>query len=128
MTLEDFRREMASYRLAADRHGALFKDTCVMIEKLRALYKRLASADKHLANQVFAEWALSDDDSIRFDALALINDLEIRAAVPALLDLARRLTSSNKPSAPFELQKVHRTIAHVTAQQVGSPPERSTCN
>lgn len=128
MTIEDFRREMASYRLAADHQGALSKDPYVTLEKLRALYKQLDSADKQMADQVFAEWALSENESIRFDALALIHDLEIRAAVPALLNLATRLTSSSAPSAPYELKKVHRTITHVAEQRVGPPPRGSACN
>jgi hypothetical protein len=43
--------------------------------------------------QVLAEWALSDDEATRFDALALIEDFKLAAALPALRKLAVRLGS-----------------------------------
>jgi hypothetical protein len=113
MKLKDFRREMASYRLAADQEGESFKDPYVTLEHLRTLYKKFDSAEKQMADQVFAEWALSEDEAIRFDALTLIDDFEIGAAVPALRELATRLTSSSASSAPYGLKKIQRIITQL---------------
>ena len=64
-----------------------------------------------MADQVLAEWALSDDEAVRFDALALIDEFKITNAAPALRKLKSRLASSSEPGAPYELQKVYRIIA-----------------
>ncbi len=46
-----------------------------------------------MADQVLAEWALSEDEKVRFDGLALIDDFPIATAIPALQKLAKRLAS-----------------------------------
>jgi hypothetical protein len=63
-----------------------------------------------MADQVLSEWAVSDDEGLRFDALALIDDLKVKAAGAALRALAGRLALSDAPSAPYELQKVDRIL------------------
>ncbi|MGD0182849.1 MAG: hypothetical protein ABSC15_23810 [Terriglobales bacterium] len=67
-----------------------------------------------MADQVLDEWVLSEDENVRFDALALIHDLKIATAMPSLRALATRLTSSTVPSAPYELKKVNRLIEEFT--------------
>ena len=63
-----------------------------------------------MADQVLAEWALSDDEALRFDALALIDDFKIANEIPVLQKLANRLASSSAPGALYELQKVDRIL------------------
>lgn len=115
MTLEEFRVEMASYRQRADDEAKALKDPYVTLEKLRALYLKFDDDERQMANQVLSEWTLSDDESLRFDALALIDDLKIDTAVPALQRLVKYLGSSTEPSAPYELKKVHRILAGLAA-------------
>jgi hypothetical protein len=110
MTLDEFRVEMASYRRSAD-DGAKSKDPYVTLEKLHALYQKFDDTERRMADQVLSEWVLSEDEGLRFDALALIDELKIDAAAPALHRLATRLASSVEVSAPYELKKVHRIIA-----------------
>jgi hypothetical protein len=111
MTLEEFRMEMESYRRSADSDAKLLKDPYITLERLRDVYMKFDDLERRMADQVFSEWALSEDEGLRFDALALINELKIEAAVPALLALAARLASSAEISAPYELKKVHRILA-----------------
>jgi len=110
-TIDNFRLEMAAYRQSADENGKSLKDPLIALERLRALYGRFDGVERKMAGQVFAEWALSEDESVRFDALALINDLKVSEAIPALETLATRLASELTPTATFELKKVHRIIA-----------------
>ena len=114
MTLEEFRVEMASYRQRANDEANALKDPYIALEKLRALYVKFDDADRRMADEVLSEWALSEDESLRFDALALIDDLKIGTALPALQGLAKRLASSAEPGAPYELKKVHRILAGLT--------------
>jgi hypothetical protein len=114
MNLDEFRREMASYRRDLNDESAAFKDPWIALDGLRSLYAGLEPRERRMADQVLDEWVLSEDENVRFDALALIHDLKIATAMPSLRALATRLTSSTVPSAPYELKKVNRLIEEFT--------------
>ena len=115
MTSEELRAEMVSYRQHLDDEAKALKDPFATLEKLRALYLKFGDAERRMADQVLSEWALSADESLRFDALALIDALTIETAVPALQRLAKHLGSSAEPSAPYELKKVLRILSGLIA-------------
>jgi hypothetical protein len=118
MNLDKFRLEMAAYRQSVDEEAKSLKDSYGALERLCALYRKFDDAERLMADEVLGEWVLSDDEGIRFDAIALIDKLEIRTAIPMLHKLAVRLASgaaSAVPSAPYELKKVHRVIARLDA-------------
>ena len=106
MTLEEFRREMESYARDAEKEAETRRDPYMALDRLRSLYESVEAEERGLADQVLAEWALSEDETVRYDALALITDFKIQTAVPALRTLAQRLASSSKPGAPYEIKKV----------------------
>lgn len=110
MTLDEFRHRMESFRREVDEEAMQLKDSYRAIERLHALYKSLDHQERAMADRVLAEWALSDDENLRFDALALIDDFRIAAALPALQELAVRLSESRVPGAPYELRKVARIV------------------
>ena len=114
MKLKEFRRHMESYRRASDEEAASLKDSYVALDRLHSLYRKFDADERTMADQVLAEWALSEDENLRFDALALIEDFKIAGVVPTLQLLAIRLTSSSAPGAPYELKKVHRIIRNLT--------------
>jgi hypothetical protein len=87
-SIDDFRLEMTAYRRSAEEDSKSRKDPFVAIDRLRALYGQFDGAERKMADQILAEWALSDDESTRFDALALIGDLKVSEAIPALETLA----------------------------------------
>ena len=110
MNFEEFGEAMSSYRQSANDEGVRMRDPYLALERLRALYEKFDVSERAMADQVLAGWALSNDEGLRFDALALIDDLEIRTALDALRELSRRLRSSKAVSAPFEIKKVRRII------------------
>jgi hypothetical protein len=110
MNLDEFRQQLESYRRAVDEEAASMKDSCVALDQLHALYRKFDSEEQKMADQVLAEWALSDDEKLRFDALALIDELKVASTVQAFRQLANRLASSDAPAAPYELKKVNRII------------------
>lgn len=114
MTLDEFREHMASYRLAVDAEGASFKDSQWALEKLDELYRKFDAAEREMADQVLTEWALSEDENVRFDAQSLIADFKIAKAVAALEQLATRLRFDTSPGAPHEKKKVERILAELT--------------
>jgi hypothetical protein len=110
MTLEEFRIEMESYRRNAESDARSLKDSYLALDRLHNLYEKLNSEERAMANEVLQEWAVSDDEHVRFDALAIIDNFKITAAAPALKALADRLVSSNAVGASFELHKVDRIL------------------
>ena len=118
MKLDAFRRTMESYRRAVDEEAKSLKDSYVALDKLHALYRRFDLEERAMADQVMAEWALSDNEGVRFDALALIDDFNIPAATSALRTLVGRLELSTAPGAPYELQKVNRILQKLANMHV----------
>jgi hypothetical protein len=117
MNLYEFRQEMESYRRSVDEEARALKHSYLALEKLHALYRRFDAVERRMADQVLAEWALSDDEGLRFDALALIDDFKVTTAAAALQLLAGRLALSTAPGAPYELERVDRIL-----EDLGSRP------
>jgi hypothetical protein len=115
MTYEEFRQQMESYRREADADASARKDSQLVLDRLHALYRKFDTSEQTMANRVLAEWALSDDEGMRFDALALIDEFKIRQAIPALNELAQRLGESKAPGAPYELEKTKRIVADLSS-------------
>jgi hypothetical protein len=99
----------------------------VMIER----YRLLSEEERVVVDQLLCEQLASDDETVRFDALALIHEFRITAALPALRTLADWLEAQNSPGAPYEWAKVNRIIGRVTSPRAeskgkavppGSPP------
>jgi hypothetical protein len=116
MNIDEFRKEMWAYRQSADRDANALKESNLAWEWLRDLYRKFDAEERKLADQVLAEWALSDDESLRYDALVLIGDFRIASALPALRELAARLRLSKAPGAPYELRKVDSVFRDLSGQ------------
>lgn len=114
MNLDEFRKEMWKYREAADREANALKESNLAWKWLRNLYRKFDAEERKLADQILAEWALSDDENVRYDALVLIADFRIMTAMSALHELAGRLRHSKAPGAPSELRKVDRILGDLT--------------
>jgi hypothetical protein len=87
------------------------KDSQQATFALVAEIRGLAPEDRELAEEVIGEWVLSADESKRFDALAVVDELAIRSAIPRLRELESRLAKMSGPGAPFEAKKVQRILA-----------------
>jgi hypothetical protein len=90
------------------------KDTQFAAIELSRRYAELPDGEKSTVDRVISEWLASDDASLRFDALLLVDDHRIASAIPALRRLADRLEGSSKPSAPYEWAKVNRILARLS--------------
>jgi hypothetical protein len=87
------------------------KDSQAVLERLRAVYRSLDPGERPHAQSVLVEWTLADDETLRFDALMLIDEFAIVAAAPALTTLTTRLATSQAVGANYELNKVNRILA-----------------
>jgi|SRR5215218_7581353 len=113
MTLDEFRREMEAYRQDVVRQAIKLRDGHHAIDRMRALYRQFDAAERLMADQVLAEWSLSDDENMRSYGEALIDDFRIVTARKALESLAERLASSGDVGAPYEIEKVNRIIENL---------------
>ena len=113
MTLDEFRHEMEAYRQAVNEEASEFKYPYLAVERLFALYHKFDAEERRMADQVLAEWVVSEDPDMRFDAQALIRKFKIVRATPALQQLAKRLASSRAVGARDELEIVDRIIGDV---------------
>jgi len=52
----------------------------IAVDRLPALYETSDKGEKQLADQIIREWALSEDEGVRFGAIALIRSLKLRTA------------------------------------------------
>lgn len=71
-----------------------------------------------MANEVLIGWTQSDDAKRRFDALTLIDEFSIVAALPALRELAQEFEDSTETAAPYDWAKVNRIIGRLTGRSV----------
>jgi len=111
--MDEFRQEMEAFRKEADDEARRRKDSYSALDKLHSLYRNLDAREREMADQVIADWALSEDEGKRFDALALIDTFSIATAGATLQKLANRLAVSGAPSAPYELEKVVRIVSRL---------------
>jgi len=108
MTLEEFRDEMNAYWQSAAKEAESLKDPYITLERVRALYGKFDADERRLADQVIAEWTVGGADGRRWDALALIDELKIVSAAPALRELASRLVRGTEPAAAHWAERATR--------------------
>ena len=100
---EEFWRKVdRDYKDAKDSQGAL----SALFER----YRHLQPDERSAIDELLGEKLASSEENVRFDALALVGEFNIRSAAPQLRSLAARLTTERKPGAPFELAKVTRIL------------------
>ena len=97
----------------ADTNAAALaaKDSQRATFALIAEMREVAPEARGYADEVIGEWVLSADERKRFDALAVVSELAIRSAIPALRQLKERLAGESGPGAPLEAEKVDRVLA-----------------
>jgi hypothetical protein len=114
MTIEEMRKELGTYRDSVTTEAQNLKEPEMAHEKLHQALESLDDIELKLAFEVITEWVLSDRDGVRFDALALVDDLHITQAVTSLRQLAQRLEHSKDPGAPYEIQKIQRILGRLS--------------
>ncbi len=119
MSANDVRSRVEAAWAIIDREADARKDSHGAVFALESLYRGLTDEERLAADQLLLEWAASSDAKKRFDALALIDEFSIVAALPVLRRLAQGFEDSTEPSSPSDWAKVNRIIGRLTGQ---SPP------
>jgi hypothetical protein len=113
MTPDEIRAQMETLWAEGNRAADELKDPFIAMERVTTLYVALDADERATADQVLADWALSPNEAKRFDAIALVRELVVQTAVPALRRLTMRLASSDDPGAPFEREKVQDVLVEL---------------
>lgn len=119
LRLDEFRSRLESWWSEKDAAAIASKDSARATRELIAAIREMGPDERRFAEQVIAEWLLSNDEGRRFDALAAVRELEIQSAVPALRELEGRLGGAVEPGALFERNRVRaiRTSLAVGAER-----------
>lgn len=117
--MTDPRTRWAALRQELDAAAVGTKDTHFVVLSLSRRYGALQRDEQQVVDELLAEWVLSDDPGLRFDAMAVIADHNIASAVPSLRRLAEALEGASEPSARYEWAKVNRLLAQLTGGSVG---------
>ena len=115
MTPQEVRAEWEALRDHLDQEAQAAKESQSAVVELSREFGERSPAEQNIITSVLAEWLDADDDGRRFDALVLIGEHQLRAALPALRRLYARLAGSGDPGAPFEREQVQRVIARLGA-------------
>lgn len=113
MTLEGLREEFDAIWVSANREADQFKDPMLVLERVKSTYYSLSPKQQDAMDWVFADWVLDKNEAKRWDALALVRELRISCAAPALRALSRRLENSDDPGAPFERKKIEGLLVEL---------------
>ena len=94
----------------AQQEADALKDPYVALERLRALYRKFDAAERDRIDQVISAWLLEGHEGRQRDALVLVTDRAITAAIPALYILSDRPAASTAPDAAQIAARVRRKI------------------
>lgn len=112
--MSDERKHWANLRQELDAAASGTKESHTVVLELSKRYAALDPDERSAVDEVLGEWVLSDDPNLRFDAMALISDHNIRSTLPSLRRLAERLEDASAPSAPYEWNKVNRLVGRLS--------------
>jgi hypothetical protein len=108
-------------RLYADAESSKFSEIAVF--ELTDFYRLLDEDDRSVADEVVTRWVTDGDASQRFVALSIIEDFEIRSALPALRSDLSRVNHATGPSVPWDRERLERIIALLEHGTKVSEPE-----
>lgn len=79
--------------------------------RLASFYRDLGDEDRAVVDDALADWVMHGDERRRFDAVALIQEFEIRSAVPALRERIATLPEGSIGPVGAERAKLERVLA-----------------
>ncbi|MGA9762512.1 MAG: hypothetical protein WBQ14_08825 [Gaiellaceae bacterium] len=115
LTRTDFEELWA--HLYAEAENSKFPELAVL--EFTHFYRALDEDDRGVADEVLTSWVPDGDLPQRFVALAIIEDFDIRSALPALRADLARLEYATGPSVPDDREQLEQIIAHLERPKGG---------
>jgi hypothetical protein len=115
-TDESVADDWIQFRERASKQAEDEKQSHATLFSLFERYRDLSEPQRDIIDALLARDLGSNDEALRFDALAVIREFRITRTVPQLRTLAERLEHTNSPGAPYEWAKVNRLIGILVSQ------------
>ena len=109
----EFQEKMDRFWQESDTEALRSKDSQYVQERLARWISNLSPSEREQADEILISWIHSGDSQRQFDALSLISELGVTAAIPELRVLAMEFEQSDKPSAPYDWAWVNRIIGRL---------------
>lgn len=110
MTKRDLATQWRDLHKEVSRHAIESKVSNDALRILENAYRALSLEERRLIDDVLIEDLLSEDELWRFDAQVLVDEFKIKSAIPALVELTRKLEGRREPSSHFESKRVSSLI------------------
>ena len=68
---------MIAYRRSVDEEARALKDSHLALERMAKLYRKFDGDERRMADRVLGEWVMSEDRDLRFDALWIIDEMNV---------------------------------------------------
>jgi hypothetical protein len=107
LTREDFE----SFWTRVDAAAVESKESQEATIRLASLYRELDDDDRAVVDEALADWVVHGDERRRFDAVALIQEFEIRSALAGLRERLATLPGGSVGPAGAERAKLERVLA-----------------
>jgi hypothetical protein len=121
MTYASIRDYWIAYRKRSDEDNVASKGSQFVVLDLYKLYRTLSADERHEIDKLLEEQLGSDDATVRFDSVAVIQEFRITSAVPGLHDLVARLKDIDGPQARHEMEKAQSLISDLETSDHSSP-------
>lgn len=117
MSAAEVRLAWLQARDEAEARAVANKQSQEVLAALFLMYRSLSADDRLEIDRLLAEQLSSQDETDRFDAIALIREFSIASALPALRRLSDWLETATWPGAPYEWAKVNRLIGTMAGER-----------
>jgi hypothetical protein len=105
------REEFETFWAQIDASAVSSKDSPMATIRLTSFYRNLGDEDRTVVDDALADWVIDGDERRRFDAVALIQEFEIRSALGAMRERLAALPEGSDGSVGAERAKLERVVA-----------------
>jgi hypothetical protein len=78
-----------------------------------AAYDELAECQKEVVHQILADWLVSEDNKLRYDACFIISERHVVALRPAVERAIEWVAHRSGPEAEHEAEKLRRILSSI---------------
>ena len=110
MTTADTRAKWLEEHRRLAEEAEAFRDGQSVAFRLLDAYDELTIGEKAEIHKILAEWLVSADNKLRYDAQFLTSQRQIGEMVPAVEEAIEAIDESFGPEAKYELKKLKRIL------------------
>jgi hypothetical protein len=105
------REEFETFWARVSSEAVESKQSPMATIRLASFYRDLGDEDRAVVNEALADWVVNGDEAQRFDAVALIQEFEIRSTLAAMRERLATLREDGDGPEGAERRKLERVVA-----------------